>query len=179
MVFDNVFRRIILVYFWCTFFCFLQPQHILASILHTSQSKVSSLPSTQFQPAVENRKILFQVSRLLGFLGNRSNGRIKNSPLAFQHQLLLKTLSVMPHCLGMSYYVNFLGGLGSNRFHTKRRFGTHGSSKKSKSWGPFWSYRLNSPQDFNFFNCTGCRICIFCEIRCYLCPPKVDIIINS
>jgi hypothetical protein len=24
-----------------------------------------------------------------------------------------------PHCLGMSYYVNFLGGLGSNEFHIK------------------------------------------------------------
>ena len=23
------------------------------------------------------------------------------------------------HCLGMSYYVNFLGGLGSNEFHIK------------------------------------------------------------
>ena len=31
------------------------------------------------------------------------------------------------HCLGMSYYVNFLGGLGSNEFHIKGRFGIHGS----------------------------------------------------
>ena len=31
------------------------------------------------------------------------------------------------HCLGISYYVNFLGGLGSNEFHIKVRFGTHGS----------------------------------------------------
>ena len=34
------------------------------------------------------------------------------------------------HCLGMSYYVNFLGGLarlGSNEFHIKLMFGTHGS----------------------------------------------------
>ena len=23
------------------------------------------------------------------------------------------------HCLGMSYYINFLGGLGSNEFHIK------------------------------------------------------------
>ena len=29
--------------------------------------------------------------------------------------------------LGKSYYVNFLGGLGSNEFHIKWRFGTHGS----------------------------------------------------
>jgi hypothetical protein len=60
--------------------------------------------------------------------------------------------------------------------------------KKSKSWGPFWSYQLNStanlaysprkwakwaelavlfswqlqngPQDFDFFNCHGCRLFI-------------------
>ena len=32
------------------------------------------------------------------------------------------------HCLGMSFYVNcFWGGLGSNEFHIKSRFGTHGS----------------------------------------------------
>ena len=29
-------------------------------------------------------------------------------------------------------------------FHIKWRFGTHGSWKKSKSWGQFWSYQLNS-----------------------------------
>ena len=79
--------------------------------------------------------------------------------------------------------------------------------KKSKSWGPFWSYQLNStaisaypprkwakwaelavlfswqlqngPQDFDFFNCPGCRIFIFGEIHCQLCPPKVDMIIYS
>ena len=28
------------------------------------------------------------------------------------------------HCLGMSYYVNILGGLGSNGFHIKWRFGS-------------------------------------------------------
>ena len=72
--------------------------------------------------------------------------------------------------------------------------------KKSKSWGPFWSYLLNStanpahlpqkqakraelavqfswqlqngPQDLNFFNCPGCRTFILCEIHRYLCPPK-------
>jgi hypothetical protein len=60
--------------------------------------------------------------------------------------------------------------------------------KKSKFWGPFWSYQLNStaksayspqkwakwavlavlfswqlqnsPHDFNFFNCYGCRLFI-------------------
>ena len=39
------------------------------------------------------------------------------------------------HCLGMSYYVNFLEGLGSNAFHIKRRFGTHGSRKNQDPGG--------------------------------------------
>ena len=41
------------------------------------------------------------------------------------------------HCLGMSYYVNFLGGLGSNEFHIKWRFGTHGSWKNQNPGGRF------------------------------------------
>ena len=28
------------------------------------------------------------------------------------------------HCLGMNYYVNFLGDIGSNGFHIKLIFGT-------------------------------------------------------
>ena len=65
--------------------------------------------------------------------------------------------------------------------------------KKLKSWGPFLSYQLNSnanpahlpqnwaklavlfswqlqngSQDFNFFNCHGCRLFILCEIHCNL-----------
>ena len=32
----------------------------------------------------------------------------------------------------------------SNGFQLKWRFGTHSNWKKSKSWGPFWSYQLNS-----------------------------------
>ena len=42
-----------------------------------------------------------------------------------------------PHFLGMSYYVKFLGGLGSNGFYIKWRFGTHGSWKKIKILGAF------------------------------------------
>ena len=70
--------------------------------------------------------------------------------------------------------------------------------KKSKSWEPFGSYQLNSTanpahlplnwarlakqavlfswqlqkgsQDFDCFNCHGCRIFILCEIHCYFCP---------
>ena len=41
------------------------------------------------------------------------------------------------HCLGMSYYVNFLEGLGSNEFHIKWRFGTHGSWINQNPGGPF------------------------------------------
>ena len=43
----------------------------------------------------------------------------------------IQMVSVIPHCLGMNYYVNFLGGIGSNGFHIKWIFGTHGSWKKS------------------------------------------------
>ena len=32
----------------------------------------------------------------------------------------------------------------SNGFQLKWRFGTHGNWKNKKSWGPFWSYQLNS-----------------------------------
>ena len=61
--------------------------------------------------------------------------------------------------------------------------------KKSKSWGPFWSYQLNStanpahlPQNLGqmgwigsallefcvFLNCHGCQTFILAEIHCYL-----------
>ena len=39
----------------------------------------------------------------------------------------------LEYCLGMSYYVNFLGGLGGNEFHIELSFATHGSWKKSKA----------------------------------------------
>ena len=105
---------------------------------------------------------------------------------------------VFSNCIGISYHVNFLGGLGSNEFHTKWRFGIHGSWKNSKSWRPFWSYQLNCqfgpftkksgkmgwigsavqlvapkrPLGFWFFNCHGCQTFILYEIHCYLSPPK-------
>ena len=37
---------------------------------------------------------------------------------------LVKNLS-LSHCLGMNYYINFLGGIGSNGFHIIWIFGTH------------------------------------------------------
>ena len=47
--------------------------------------------------------------------------------------------------------------------------------KKSKSWGPFWSYQLNSTANLanlaKFWGkWAGCRIFILSEIRCYLRP---------
>ena len=54
-------------------------------------------------------------------------------------------------CLGMSYYVNFLGGLGSNEFHIKWRFRHPWKLKKFKSWGPFRSYQLNSTANLAHF----------------------------
>ena len=72
--------------------------------------------------------------------------------------------------------------------------------RKSKSWGPFWSYQLNStansahfaqflcngpnwqccsagssktaPRILIFFNCPVYWVFILCEIHCCLCPPK-------
>ena len=72
--------------------------------------------------------------------------------------------------------------------------------KKSKSWGPFWSCQLNStanlahlanflgkwaelavlfswwlqtdPQEFDVFNCHGCKRFILPEIHCYLSTLK-------
>ena len=61
----------------------------------------------------------------------------KNLLLTFCVIFILALLPSFSHCLGMSYYVNFLGGLDSNEFHIKWIFGTHGSWKKSKYWGPF------------------------------------------
>ena len=34
-----------------------------------------------------------------------------------------------------------------------------------------WLIAPKWPQDLNFFNCTGCRIFILCEIHCYPGPP--------
>ena len=49
------------------------------------------------------------------------------------------------NCLIMCYYVNFLEGLGSKEFHiTKMKVWHPWQLKKSKSWGPFCSYQLNS-----------------------------------
>ena len=45
-------------------------------------------------------------------------------------EVILHT-DIISHCLGMSYYVNFLEGLGSNEFHIRWRFGTHGRNPTS------------------------------------------------
>ena len=79
-----------------------------------------------------------------------------------------------------------------NVFHIKCIIGNHGNWKKSKSWGPFWSYQLdssanlthlpqrwakwaefqNGTQDFDFFNCHVCQTFILAEIHCYLSALK-------
>ena len=41
------------------------------------------------------------------------------------------------HLLGISYYVNFLGHLGSNGFQLKQRFGTHSNWKNQNPGGRF------------------------------------------
>ena len=53
--------------------------------------------------------------RFLNLVHNVSNGMVKAQ---FVRADLCRKLC-KPHCLGMSYYVNFLGGLGNNEFHIK------------------------------------------------------------
>ena len=38
-------------------------------------------------------------------------------------------LRYFPHCLEMNYFVDFLGGIGGNRFHIKWIFGTQDTWK--------------------------------------------------
>ena len=90
-----------------------------------------------------------------------------------------------------------LGGLGLNGIKLKCIIGTHGNWKKSQSWGPFWSYQLEStanpahlpkigPNWPNWQCCLASsskmapRIffsiildAILCKIHCYLCMPPI------
>ena len=45
------------------------------------------------------------------------------------------------HHLGINYYVNFLGRLGSNEFQLKRRFGTHDNWKNKNPGDRFGDTR--------------------------------------
>ena len=98
--------------------------------------------------------------------------------------------------------LTFFLGLGSNEFHIKWRFGTHGTWKNKNPGGRFGAssstalpihpilpdFLVNGPNwqccwagSFKMasriwivFNCPGCQILILWEIHCYLCPmpPK-------
>ena len=48
------------------------------------------------------------------------------------------------HHLGMNYYVNFLERLGKQWISANIKVWHPWQLKQSKSWGPFWSYQLNS-----------------------------------
>ena len=89
-------------------------------------------------------------------------------------------------------------GHGSQWISNKINIRHLGQLKKWKSWELFCSYQINSTanpahlpqnraklakspvlfswklqngsQDFDFFNCHGCRLSILCEIHCYLDP---------
>ena len=65
-----------------------------------------------------------------------------------RNSLRLMHLLTWSHCLGMSYYVNFLGGLGSNEFHVNsapmavKKFKILGAvlelpAKQQYQFGPF------------------------------------------
>ena len=104
---------------------------------------------------------------------------------------------VFSHWLYQSYYSRKMRAQYWNHFRYQMRNWHLWKSKKSKSWGPFWSYQLNStanpahlprkltkwaimavllapkrPPGFWFFQLpwAGCRIFILCEIHCYFCP---------
>ena len=49
----------------------------------------------------------------------RKGGLMLEGILIFQELDSSARFNQMTHCLGMSYYVNFLGGLDSNEFHIK------------------------------------------------------------
>ena len=52
--------------------------------------------------------------------------------------------SNVTHWLGTNYYVNFLGGIGSNGFHIKSLFSTHGSWKNQNPGDRFGATTANS-----------------------------------
>ena len=45
----------------------------------------------------------------------------------YPEHVLFRWIELRTHHLGIIYYVNFLGRLGSNGFQLKRSFGTHGN----------------------------------------------------
>ena len=113
---------------------------------------------------------------------------------AFFHKRYKKTaLSTL--WLGLSYYAWKMRALNGQWISAKMKDWPHWQLRKSKFWGPFLSYQLNSTanpahlphnwaklaklallfslqlqkgsQDFDFFNCYGCRLFILCEFHCY------------
>ena len=50
---------------------------------------------------------------------NHRNKRRPKGPSIYYVSTFWDFFGHTSHCLGMSYYVNFLGGLGSNEFHIK------------------------------------------------------------
>jgi hypothetical protein len=50
----------------------------------------------------------------------------------------------------MAYYVDFLGGLGSNEVHIKWRFGTQGSWKNQNPGGRFGGFWQTLVKNFTY-----------------------------
>ena len=108
--------QFVLCSLWNSFAIQNLPEYIFLTPFHCQQIR----PSAQFSS--KNR--LLNVVKLF---------------LKHQNILVFKYL-YSTHCLGMSYYVNFFflgGGIGSNEFHIKRIFGTHGSWKNQNPGGHF------------------------------------------
>ena len=115
---------------------FQVPHQILSAELATNQK----WPYKSFSYIILKLKI--QLTKHGHDFRKQSASNIEVFKMSITKTIRVKWYSL--NCLGMSYYVNFLEGLGSNEFLMKWRLGTHGSWKKSKSWEPFWGYQLNS-----------------------------------
>ena len=74
---------------------------------------------------------------VLAVITGRTNDRNKTCNLEILYCSGQDYCHWITHYLGMSCYVNFFGGLGSNEFHIKWRFGTHGSWKNQNHGGHF------------------------------------------
>ena len=65
-------------------------------------------------------------------------GSLRGHPTSTMQAWQKKSLSIpSSHCLGMNYYVNFLGGTGSNGFDIKWIFGTEDNWKNQNPRGNF------------------------------------------
>jgi hypothetical protein len=88
----------------------------------------------------------FKDIKLLPYFAKKSKFQVKFTQIKnrFQniiHHSILLTQNTMAKT-ELLYMPPKMGGISSNGFQTNIRY--PGQLKKLKSWGPFWSYQLNS-----------------------------------